>query len=54
MATVVLIFLLLSAAAGLAVAAVFLLAGLPWAMLTGAASLIAFALVLRRGVPGNE
>lgn len=54
MALVIVIIVLLTAAAGLAAAATFMLAGLPWAMLTGAVSLIAFAFVLRRGLSANE
>lgn len=49
-----LIVLLLLAAAGLATAGVYLLAGLPWALLTGAAVLVAFAAFLRMGLSVDE
>jgi len=47
---ITLIVFLVVAGAGLAVAATFMLAGLPWAMLAGGAVLIALAFGLRRGV----
>lgn len=49
MAIAVIIILLL-AGAGLIVAAVFLLAGLAWALAAGGAALVAFALALRKGM----
>ena len=47
---VALIFALLIAGAGLAIAGVFILAGLAWSLLAGAVALIAFAILLRRGL----
>jgi hypothetical protein len=51
---VALIFVLLLAGSGLAVAGVYLLAGMPWALLAGGMVLVAAAFGLRAGLPPHE
>lgn len=53
MMPVLLVVLLLVSAAGLAVAAVHMLAGLAWSMIAGAVVLVAFAALLRMGMTPN-
>lgn len=48
-----LVVLLLVSAAGLAVAAVHMLAGMAWAMIAGAVALVGFAALLRLGMASN-
>lgn len=47
---VAVILALLIVGAGLAVSAVFMLAGLAWSLLAGGVALIAFAILLRQGL----
>lgn len=47
---VAVIVALLIIGAGLAVSAVFMLAGLAWSLLAAAAALMAFAILLRQGL----
>lgn len=49
-----LVIALLLAAAGLAVAGVYLLLGLPWSLIAAAVILVAFAMLLRTGMVPNE
>lgn len=53
MKPIIVILVLLVAAAGLAISATYLLMGLAWAMLVGAAALLAFAALLARGMTPN-
>lgn len=53
MKLVIAIVLLLLVSAGLAVGAVYLLAGTAWAMIAAAAALAGFAALLSRGLTAN-